>query len=49
MSKIFVFIAILVILPCLVFAQPYTVKKGDNIWKISKKFNVSVTEIKKGK
>ncbi|GAQ94897.1 LysM domain-containing protein [Thermodesulfovibrio aggregans] len=47
MSKIFVFIAILVILPCLVFAQPYTVKKGDNIWKISKKFNVSVTEIKK--
>ncbi|MCS7135447.1 MAG: LysM peptidoglycan-binding domain-containing protein, partial [Candidatus Aenigmarchaeota archaeon] len=47
MVKIFVFIISFVIFPSLLYAQTYTVKKGDNIWRISKKFNVSVEEIKK--
>lgn len=47
MAKIFIFLITLVLFPCLVFAQTYTVKKGDNIWQISKKFNVSVSDIKK--
>ncbi|MGC8796367.1 LysM peptidoglycan-binding domain-containing protein [Thermodesulfovibrio sp.] len=46
MSKIFVFL-IIILFPCLVFAQTYTVKKGDSIYKIAEKFNVSVNEIKK--
>ncbi|HHW20955.1 C40 family peptidase [Thermodesulfovibrio thiophilus] len=46
-KKITFFISVLLLLPCLVFAQTYTVKKGDNIWQISKKFNISVNEIKK--
>ncbi|HOA83194.1 MAG TPA: LysM peptidoglycan-binding domain-containing protein [Thermodesulfovibrio thiophilus] len=46
-KKITFFISLLLLLPCLVFAQTYTVKKGDNIWQISKKFNISVNEIKK--
>ena len=41
------YILIALIFPCLVFAETYTVKKGDNIWQISKKFKVSVNEIKK--
>ncbi len=41
------YILIALIFPCLVFADTYTVKKGDNIWQISKKFKVSVNEIKK--
>ncbi|WP_353684283.1 LysM peptidoglycan-binding domain-containing protein [Thermodesulfovibrio sp. 3907-1M] len=47
MSKIFVFLIILILFPCLVFAQTYAVKRGDSIYKIAKKFNVSVDEIKK--
>jgi len=47
MIKIFIFIISSIILPCLVFAQTYTVKKGDNIYRISKKFNVTVEDIKK--
>lgn len=47
MGKIFIFLISLMIFPCLVFAQTYTVKKGDNIWQISKKFNVSISDIKK--
>lgn len=47
MGKIFIFLISLMLFPCLVFAQTYTVKKGDNIWQISKKFNVSVSDIKK--
>jgi len=47
MSKIFIFIVTLIIFPCLVFAETYTVKKGDSIYKISKRFNVSVNDIKK--
>jgi len=46
-KKITFFISLLLLLPCLVFAQTYTVKKGDNIWQISKKFNIPVNEIKK--
>ncbi|MDI1472600.1 Membrane-bound lytic murein transglycosylase D precursor [Thermodesulfovibrio sp. N1] len=46
MSKIFIFIIASIIFPCLVFAQTYTVKKGDNIYRISKKFNVTVEDIK---
>lgn len=41
-----VFLSIL-LFPCIVFSQTYTVKKGDNIWRISKKFQVSVEEIKR--
>lgn len=40
-------IVVILIIPCLVFADTYTVKKGDNIWRIAKKFNVSVEDIKK--
>jgi cell wall-associated NlpC family hydrolase len=47
MIKILIFIISSIILPCLVFAQTYTVKKGDNIYRISKKFNVTVEDIKK--
>lgn len=47
MGKIFIFLISLMLFPSLVFAQTYTVKKGDNIWQISKKFNVSVSDIKK--
>jgi len=46
-KKIYVLIFSLILLPCFVFAQTYTVKKGDNIWQISKRFSVSVDEIKK--
>lgn len=41
------YILFAIIFPCLVFAETYTVKKGDNIWQISKKFKVSVNDIKK--
>lgn len=47
MGKILIFLITLMLFPCLVFAQTYTVKKGDNLWQISKKFNVSVSDIKK--
>ncbi len=47
MGKILIFLITLMLFPCLVFAQTYTVKKGDNIWQISKKFNVSISDIKK--
>lgn len=43
----FIFLVTLILFPCFVFAQTYTVKKGDNIWQISRKFNISVNEIKK--
>lgn len=46
-KKIYFFILTFLLFPCLVFAETYTVKKGDNIWKISKKFNVPVNDIKK--
>lgn len=46
-KKLSIFILFAVIFPCLVFAEIYTVKKGDNIWEISKKFKVSVNDIKK--
>lgn len=46
-KKIYFIILSIIFLPCLVFGQTYTVKKGDNIWEISKKFNVSIEEIKK--
>jgi len=46
-KKIYILIFSLILLPCFVFAQTYTVKKGDNIWQISKRFSVSVDEIKK--
>lgn len=47
MKKIYLLFIIAILLPSFVFAQTYTVKKGDNIWRISKKFKVSVEEIKK--
>lgn len=46
-KKIYFFILTFLLFPCLVFAETYIVKKGDNIWKISKKFNVPVNDIKK--
>lgn len=45
--RVLIFCLIIVILPLLALAETYTVKKGDNIWRISKKFNVTVEEIKK--
>ncbi len=47
MNKILVFLIGIILLPCLVFAETYTVKKGDSIYKIAKRFNISVNEIKK--
>ncbi|MEN2994773.1 MAG: LysM peptidoglycan-binding domain-containing protein [Thermodesulfovibrio sp.] len=47
MIKIIGFIISLIVFPCIVSAQTYTVKKGDNIWQIARKFNVSVIDIKK--
>lgn len=47
MSKIIIFIIASIMFPCLVLGQTYTVKKGDNIYRISKKFNVTVEDIKK--
>ncbi|GAB5045954.1 C40 family peptidase [Thermodesulfovibrio sp. TK110] len=47
MSKILVFLIGIILLPCLVFAETYTVKKGDSIYRIAKRFNISVDEIKK--
>jgi len=41
------YILIALIFPCLVFADTYTVKKGDNIFKIAKKYNLSVDELKR--
>lgn len=47
-KKLWIFyILFALIFPCLVFAETYTVKKGDNIWQISRKFKVPVNEIKK--
>ncbi|MCS7203949.1 MAG: LysM peptidoglycan-binding domain-containing protein [Thermodesulfovibrio sp.] len=46
-KNLFIIFLIIVILPFLAFAESYVVKKGDNIWKISKKFNVTVEDIKK--
>ncbi|MCX8033977.1 MAG: LysM peptidoglycan-binding domain-containing protein [Thermodesulfovibrio sp.] len=46
-SKIYIFVLALLIFPCFAFAQTYTVKNGDNLWKIARKFNVSVEDIKK--
>ncbi|MCS7164050.1 MAG: LysM peptidoglycan-binding domain-containing protein [Thermodesulfovibrio sp.] len=47
MIKIITFIISLIVLPCIVSAQTYTVKKGDNLWQIARKFDVSVSDIKK--
>lgn len=47
MGKIFYIFIILLFLPLTVFSETYTVKKGDNLWKISKKFNIPVDDIKK--
>lgn len=46
-SKIYILVLALLIFPCFVFAQTHTVKNGDNLWKIARKFNVSVDDIKK--
>lgn len=48
MGRKMLFILISAILfPCILYAQTYTVKNGDNLWEISKKFKVSVEDIKK--
>jgi cell wall-associated NlpC family hydrolase len=46
-SKICIVLITALIFPTFVFAKVYTVKNGDNLWEISKKFNVSVDEIKR--
>lgn len=47
LSKIYIFIFSIILFPCIVLAQTYTVKNGDNLWEISKKFNVSIDDIKR--
>ncbi len=46
-KKLYILFLIFLFIPCISFAETYTVKKGDNIWRIAKKFNVSVNDIKK--
>ncbi len=47
LGKIYILVITAIFLPFTVFAQTYTVKNGDNLWEISKKFNVSIDDIKK--
>lgn len=47
LSKFLILVITIIFLPFTVFAQTYTVKNGDNLWEISKKFNVSIDDIKK--
>ncbi len=47
LSKFHILVITIIFLPFTVFAQTYTVKNGDNLWEISKKFNVSIDDIKK--
>ncbi|MCX7988913.1 MAG: LysM peptidoglycan-binding domain-containing protein [Thermodesulfovibrio sp.] len=47
LNKIYIFIFSIILFPCIVFAQTYTVKNGDNLWEIAKKFNVSIDDIKR--
>lgn len=47
MKKIQFLFFILMLIPCIVFAETYTVKKGDNIYRIAKKYNVSIDDIKR--
>lgn len=47
LSKFYILVITIIFLPFTVFAQTYTVKNGDNLWEISKKFNVSIDDIKK--
>lgn len=47
LNKFHILVIIIIFLPFTVFAQTYTVKNGDNLWEISKKFNVSIDDIKK--
>lgn len=47
LGKLNILFITIVFLPFTVFAQTYTVKNGDNLWEISKKFNVSIEDIKR--
>lgn len=47
LSKLHILVITIIFLPFTVFAQTYTVKNGDNLWEISKKFNVSIDDIKR--
>lgn len=46
-GSISIIVLTILLIPCLAFSQTYTVKSGDNLWRISKKFQVSVDEIKR--